>query len=363
MNRIFSRDVPRRTLLQALAAAGCMLLLGAAPVPSAAQGADAFGDELYAKAKAAGEKRVSYYTSMVPAQFQALSAAWKQRYPEIEIQLVRADLGQTLERVMAENRARRNIADVISSNEASFAVLHKAQMLTQFDVPSRQNWAEPFKSGFNGFQFPSRILQIGIAYNTSKVKAGDAPRTWKDLTDKRWKGRIGIADPRVGGGAQLWFMSLWDRPGYGADFFRALQQNEPLVKPGIVQLQQAVELGEVDINVVAYDYVALPARDAGKPVDFVMPSDGRIIMATFDSVSRHAPNPNAARLLINFMMSQEGQEALAATYVSPVNQKAQLNPKGVKADGIPLFASGVSDEQVAKLKTYIDAINQSFQLR
>jgi iron(III) transport system substrate-binding protein len=347
-----------RRLLGALALSSLALAL-----PAAAQQADPFAADLYAKAKAAGETRVSFYTSMVPAQYQALSAAWKQRYPDIEIQLVRADLGQTLERVMAENRAKRNIADVISSNEASFVALQKNQMLEKFDLPSRKDWVEPFKSKFNGYQFPSRVLQIGLAINTAKVKPEDAPRTWQDLTDKRWKGRLGVADPRVGGGAQLWFLSLWDRPGYGADYFRALQENEPLVKPGIVQLQQAVELGEIDVNVVAYDYIALPARDAGKPVSFVLPSDGRVIMATFDSVSRHAPNPNAARLLINFMMSQEGQETLASTYVTPVNSKAKPHAKGVSAGAAPLFASEVSEQQIANMKTYIDGMNRSFKLR
>jgi iron(III) transport system substrate-binding protein len=344
---------------------GALAALSALPIAlSAAAQQDAPSDaELYAKAKAAGENRVSYYTSMVPAQYQALSTAWKKRYPDIEIQLVRADLGQTLERVTAENRARRNIADVISSNEASFEALQKNQMLAQFDVPSRKDWVEPFKSNFNGYQFPSRVLQIGLAINTEKVKPEEVPKTWKDLLDKRWKRRLGVPDPRVGGGAQLWFLSLWDRPGYGAEYFRALQENEPLVKPGILQLQQAVELGEVDVNVVAYDYIVLPARDAGKTVNFVMPSDGRVIMATFDSVSRHAPNPNAARLLINFMMSQEGQETLANTYVFPVHAKAKPHAKAVSADGAPLIASEVSKQQIANMKTYVDAMNRSFKLR
>jgi iron(III) transport system substrate-binding protein len=172
-----------------------------------------------------------------------------------------------------------------------------------------------------------------------------------------------VPDPRVGGGAQLWFMTLWDQPGYGEAYFRALQQNEPLVKPGIVQLEQAVELGEVDVNLVAYDYITLPAREAGKTVNFVLPSDGRIIMATFDSVSRHAPNPNAARLLVDFLMSQEGQEALASTYVSPVNSKARADSKAVSAGNLRLLASGVNEKQVADLKNYVEAMNRSFQLR
>src|SRR5690606_6693420 len=106
----------------------------------------------------------------------------------------------------------------------------------------RENWMEPFRSNFNGYQFPSRILQIGLAINTDQVKPDDYPTTWKSLADAKWQGRLGIPDPRVGGGAQLWFMTLWDNPAFGKDFFAGLQANQPLIKPGVIQVQQAVEL-------------------------------------------------------------------------------------------------------------------------
>lgn len=329
--------------------------------PASAQ--DAFGADLYAKARAAGETKVSFYTSMVPAQFQAILPVWKKLYPAIEIQHVRADLGQTLERVLAENRARKNIADVISSNEASFVVLQQNKMLAQFSSPTRNLWIEPFKSKFNGYQFPSRVLQIGFAINTDRVKPADYPRTWLDLTKPQWKGRLGVPDPRVGGGAQMWFLTLWDKPGYGAGYFNQLQANAPLIKPGILQVQQAVELGEVDVDVVAYDYITLPAREAGKPVTFVVPSDGVILAATYDSVAANAPNPNAAKLLVHFMMTKAGQEALSSAYVSPVNSEANAHPKAPNSKGIPILATEPTDAQLKNLKTYVDHMNTVFKLR
>jgi iron(III) transport system substrate-binding protein len=352
----------RRDSLRRLAALLCVGQAGALPA-FAQDDPDPFGADLYEKARTAGEKTVSMYSSMAPAQYKVLSAAWKKRYPALEIQLVRADLGQTMERVLAEERGGKQAADVISTNEASFAVLQKSKILTPFDSPTRKDWIEPFRSNFNGIQFPARVGHVCFAINTSKVKPEEAPKTWKDLLDKRWKGRLGVPDPRVGGGAQLWFMSLWDRPEYGARYFEALQANEPLVKPGIIQVQQSVELGEVDIDVVAYDHVALPARDAGKPITVTIPSDGLIFIVTFESVSRSAPNPNAARLLTHFMMTPECQAAFADTYVAPVNSRARANPKAVSVEGVPVLASGVTPEQLAKQRTYIAAMNSSFKLR
>jgi len=338
-------------------AALCMLATGARAQD------DAFAADLYKKARAAKESKVSFYTSMVPAQFAAIQPLWAKRYPDIQIEHVRADLGQTLERVLAESRAKKYLADVISNNESSYPVLQQQNLLAKFDSPSRQKWIEPFKSAFNGVQFPSRVLQIGLAVNTNKLKEAEYPRTWKELGDSKWKNRLGIPDPRVGGGAQLWFLTMWDKPEFGEKLLSAIAANNPLIKPGIIQVQQSVELGEIDVDVVAYDYVTIPARAAGKPVQFVLPRDGTILFATYDSVATNAPNPNAARLLVHFLMSKDGQEALASAYVTPVHSEAAINPNGSQLKGTPVLSTAPSDEQVKKLKTYVGHMNRVLGLR
>jgi iron(III) transport system substrate-binding protein len=324
---------------------------------------EAFAQDLYDKAKAAGETKVSYYTSMVPAQFAAVNEAWTKKYPDITVEHVRADLGQTLERVLAEHRAGTYIADVISTNESSFGALMDEKLLAKFDSPTRDHWIEPFKSDFNGYQFPSRVLQVGFAVNTKAVSKDDYPHSWKDLTDPKWKGKLGMADPRVGGGAQQWFVTLWDDDNFGPEFLEALAANEPLVKPGIVQVQQSAELGEVDVDVVAYDYVVLPARDEGKPIDFVLPEDGTIVAATSDSVAAKAPNPNAARLFVDFLMSEEGQAALTKAYVSPVHSEVEPNPSAPARGDIEILSTGLTEEQVGKLDDYVAKMNETFNLR
>lgn len=340
-------------------AAGAMFLAAA----GARAQEDGFAADLYKKARAAKEAKVAFYTSMVPAQFTAIQGLWSKRYPDIQIEHVRADLGQTLERVLAEARAKKYLADVISNNESSFPVLQAQKLLANFDSPSRSEWIEPFKSQFNGVQFPSRVLQIGLAVNTQKLKEAEYPRTWKDLADPKWKNRLGIPDPRVGGGAQLWFLTMWDKPEFGEKLLKAIADNNPLVKPGIIQVQQSVELGEIDVDVVAYDYVTIPARNAGKPVQFILPRDGTILFATYDSVAANAPNPNAARLLVHFLMSKDGQEALASAFVTPVHSKAALNPNASQLKGTPVLATAPSDEQVKNLKAYIGHMNRVFSLR
>lgn len=354
-----STFIRQGTALAALSALSPLGMAGSAR----AEEEDAFAKDLYAKAKAAGEKQINYYSSIVVAQYKAIAPVWKKLYPDIELQLVRADLGLVYDRVLAEKRGGRVMADVISNDDVSFLGMRDAGILAPFDIPSRKDWVEPFKSQFNGYQFPSRVLQIGIAVNTAKVKMEDAPKTWKDLTDKRWKGRIGLGDPRVGGGAQLWFVTLMDHPQFGEKYLTALQENDPLIKPGVIAMEQAVELGEVDLNIIAYDYVALPARDAGKPVAFVMPADGRITFATNDSLSKTAPHPNAARLFINFMMGVDAQEALAKSYVTPVNGKAKPNPKGVTGANVPVLATRLTEAQVKNMRSYVSAMNRIFQLR
>jgi len=322
-----------------------------------------FANDLYEKARAAGETKVSFYTSMVPAQFEAVKPVWEEKYPGIALEHVRADLGQTLERVLAEHRAGQYVADVISTNEASFGPLSDEGLLAEFEVPSLDKWIEPFKSNFNGVQFPSRVLQIGLAVNTNEVPENERPTSWADLVDSKWKGRLGIPDPRVGGGAQLWFLTLWDHEDFGEEWFEKLAANQPLVKPGIVQVQQSAELGEVDVDVVAYDYIALPARDEGKPVDFIIPEDGTMLAATYDSVAAKAPNPNAARLLVTFLMSEEGQQALTMAYVSPVHSDVTPNPKSPDRGDIEILSTAPTEEQIAELDEYVSKMNEVLNLR
>lgn len=348
------------TMLRQGVAVASMLLAG---VGTAWAQDDAFAADLYRKAKAAKETKVAFYTSMVPAQFAAIQPAWNKRYPDIAIEHVRADLGQTLERVLAENRAKKHLADVISNNESSYAALQQQKLLASFESPTRAKWIEPFKSQFNGVQFPSRVLQIGFAVNTNKLKEADYPRAWTDLADPKWKNRLGIPDPRVGGGAQLWFLTMWDRPQFGEKLLKAIADNNPLVKPGIIQVQQSVELGEIDVDVVAYDYVTLPARAAGKPVQFVLPRDGTILFVTYDSVAANAPNPNSARLFVHFLMSREGQEALASALVTPVHSEAAPSPRASKLGNTPVLATTPTDEQVKNLKSYVGHMNRVLGLR
>lgn len=324
---------------------------------------EAFAQDLYERAREAGESKVSFYTSMVPAQFEAVSAVWNELYPEIAIEHVRADLGQTLERVLAEHRAGQYIADVISTNESAFVALMDEGLLAEFDTPTREDWIEPFSSDFNGYQFPSRLLQIGFAVNTDAVSEDEYPRTWEDLTDPKWQGRLGIPDPRVGGGAQQWFVTLWDDENFGPEYFEALAANDPLVKPGILQVQQSVEVGEIDVDVVAYDYAVLPARDEGQPVEYVLPEDGTIVSATMDSVAANAPNPNAAQLFVHFLMSEEGQRALAEVYVSPVHSDVDPNPSAPDRGDIEILSTELTEDQVARIDEYVDHMNETFNLR
>ena len=159
-----------------------------------------------------------------------------------------------------------------------------------------------------GSSITTRILISPIAYNTNLVKKEDAPKSFKDLLDPKWKGKMVKAHPSYSGTIMNATFEIARDLGWG--------YLEKLATQNVMQVQSAtdtpkrISLGERAVMVDGAGYLVTRYKEAGQPVEIVYPLEGTPLATGPSAVFKAAPNPNAARLFQNWMHSREGQQML-----------------------------------------------------
>lgn len=292
----------------AWADSGPLLLAQAGQKPSAA----VIQGELDALIKAAkSEGEVTVYSSAPESVPQRVGAAFLAKYG-IKMQLVRVTTAAMVQRYFAEGDAGSIAADVIITAGSG-------EPYTTDGV--KRGWVESIaqaglpviKSG----EFPERFVDGGavisqispwlIAYNTSLVKSGEAPKDWPELLNPKWKGKIIVVDPRIGlVNAQFWQLIA---EKYGESFLQQLRaQDLRRVSAGVAGIQGlAAGEGAINAPTLIVQITALMAK--GAPISHVTPefTTGSQFYLVLTSRAK-AKHPNASRLLVNYMMTQEGNK-------------------------------------------------------
>ena len=251
------------------------------------------------------ESEVVLYSSLNNEQIVTLVDAFKKKYPSIKPSFYRGTSERVLQRAVTEAKAGRFAVDAVTS--AGFQVqLLKDSGLTQRFVPPE---ASSFNDGFkdpDGHWVSVHSLLNSMAYNTQLVKPNEAPKKYEDLLAPRWKGRLGVnvQDPE-------WYVSLQHRWGKekARNFLKALAAQQPGVRDGHNITAQLLAAGEFHAVSNTYAHIAARIKSQGGPVQFVF--DEPVITYVHPIVlAKTAPHPNAGKLLINFILSAEGQRML-----------------------------------------------------
>lgn len=269
---------------------------------------------LYDKAKAEG--KVVLYTDLPVESTQALVNGFKKRYPGLDVTFFRGDTGQVLQRFETESAAGRHEADVVTTTDRQ-----SKQLVAK-------GFTQPYRS-VHAAKYPAELLakgdawstystvQLGIAWNTDKVKDAEVPKSFDELLDPKWRGRLGMQDPLQGGGAGIWVATMYGLWGEAkwTDYMRRLGAQK-LRYARYLEVREMVASGEVALQLVAYPAFTQPIIDKGAPVKWRL-IDPALFTALTLNLSKNAPRPNAARLYIDYLLSDEGQETLAANRQIP----------------------------------------------
>jgi iron(III) transport system substrate-binding protein len=272
------------------------------------------------------EDALTLYTTIAEKDLPTLIQPFESKYG-IKVTVWRAGTDRVLQRTMAEATAGRHDVDVIHFGSPEMEALAREQILLPIDVPVHAD-LQP-GSVPEHKQWAATLLSVWVqAYNTKLLTRDELPRSYADLLDTKWKGKLGIEAKD-----QDWFASVVDVMGSGdkgVGFFRALAaRNGVSVRLGHTLLNNMVISGEVPVALTVYNYMPEQAKKKGAPIDWFA-LEPAIARSNAVGVARRAPHPNAALLFYNYLLSEEAQQYFVSMDYVPSNTKVASPLAGVK---------------------------------
>jgi iron(III) transport system substrate-binding protein len=311
----------RRAVLKGTAATAALTVF-AQPLRAAPPAAEAITPALVEAAKKEG--KVAFYTAMDLAFAEKLGKTFEQAYPGIAVRVERSGAERIYTRIGQEYSSNIRAVDVVNTSDLSHCIVWKREGWLAPYMP--EEVAKHYDKEFydpDGLYVTTRILVSPIGYNTNLVKKEDAPKSFADLLDPKWKGKICKAHPAYSG--TIMNSTFQIARDLGWDYL------EKLAKQNVLQVQSATDtpkkiaLGERAIMADGAGYLVIRNKEAGQPVEIVYPEEGTPLATSPSAVFKAAPNPNAARLFQNWMHGREGQQLLVdwARQYSPHKQTVE----------------------------------------
>lgn len=296
----------RRAVLKAAAANAAVTVFA---VPTRAQAAESSEITPALVAAARKEGKLSFYTSMDLAVAEHVARSFEAKFPGITVRAERSGAERLFQRIQQEYKSRIHLVDIINTADAAHCLAWK-----------RNGWLAPYlpeevarhypKEYYDpeGFFVTARVWLCSIGYNTKMVKPGEAPKSFADLLDPKWAGKMVKAHPSYSGTVMTATFQIVRELGW--------EYLEKLAKQRVMQIQSStdtpkkVALGERAVMVDGNDYNVLQLKEQGNPIEVVYPVEGTPLITGPSAMFKAAPNPNAARLFQNWLTSREGQQML-----------------------------------------------------
>ena len=297
-------------MLVNLKRAALIALFAGFAVPASAQ--DASWDSVVAAAKTEG-KVVVYSMALGAPYYLAVLKAFEEKYG-IKVESLDLRASELAERVRTEQAAGRFLGDVEIITTTMIEEQRKTGDYIQKmgAVPNVENLRPPFKA--TDVSVPAYVQPMGILINTRLVKPEDEPKSWNDLNDPKWKGKILSDDMRPLGSGNTMFAILQKK--MGASFNEQLAEQKPVFSRDMRNDARRVARGEYPIYVP--QVFAFASDLKGLPVKVIIPKEGAPYAQMELALLKNASHPNAARLLVNHFIDQDSQLLYANGWMLPV---------------------------------------------
>ena len=276
-------------------------------------------------AAAKKEGTLTLYTTIAEKDLPTLVKPFESKYG-VKVIVWRAGTSNVLQRAVQETAAKKYDVDVIHIGAPEMEALAREQVLLPITSPV-QNDLQPGSVPAHR-QWAATLLSVWVqAYNTKVINKASLPKTYRDLLDPKWKGKLGVE-----GKDEDWFASVVDVMGggeTGLKFFRDLVATNGLsVRQGHTLLNNLVISGEVPLALNIYNYMPEQAKKKGAPIDWFA-IEPAIARSNGVGVARHAPHPNAAMLFYEYLLGEAQQYFVSMDYV-PSNTKVTSPLKGIR---------------------------------
>jgi iron(III) transport system substrate-binding protein len=328
------------------------LALALAAEPALAQN---FGPpELIEAAKKEG--KLVYYTANFAEVEQQVIKAFNKRFPEIKVEMVRAPGGQLITRVKTEAAAGKLAADVVDHSD-------RALMLPLVDL--FQDYAPPNAADYRPDSmispklWPRATLVWSIAYNTELVK--NPPKTWMDLTKPEYNNKQ-IGQVFAASGGTTWTRIMFERQVLGEDYWKKQAATNPVLYPSGAPTSDALVRGEVSIAPLLYNAI-YPKQKEGAPIKIFFAPEGAPVNPYASGIPKTAAHPNAAKLFLNWCLSEEGQTFMIKELGNLTSlKKAPVYPEGFDPNVVKVWLPNF-DQYVKLHEEWVAEWNKTYNYR
>jgi iron(III) transport system substrate-binding protein len=302
-------------------------------------------------AAAKKEGTLTLYTSIAEKDIPPLITAFEKKYG-IKVKIWRAGSDKVLQRTLTETSGKRYEVDAIHISAPELEALHLEKVLQPVSNPA-------FKELLPGTvpahrEWVATLLTVFVqAYNTNQLKKDDLPKSYQDLLNPKWKGKLGIETEDFD-----WFAAVVTDMGEakGMKLFRDIVATNGIsVRKGHSLLNNMVAAGEVPLALTVYNYMPEASKKRGAPIDWFA-LEPAIARANGIGIARRAPHANAALLFYDYMLSTEAQKILASMDYVPTNATVGSPLKNMK---VKVIDPAVTLTQMEKwTKAYDEVILQ-----
>jgi iron(III) transport system substrate-binding protein len=335
-----------------------LAVVAALGIAGASQAAQPAPTEITAELvkQATAEGKVVFYTSVELILAEELSKLFQQSYPGISVQVERTGSERVFQRIGQEYAANIHSVDVVNSSDASHFIYWKRNgMLAPF---VSEEMAARYPAGSldaDGAYAPWRLNISPFAYNTNLVKEADAPKSFKDLLDPKWKGNLVKASPNYSG--TIMTATFETLTALGWDYFEALAKQDVMQTQSALEPPRKVAGGEREVMVDGSEYFIYSLIDQGNPIKIVYPAEGVPAVTSPAAMLKEAPHPNAARLFYAFLFSQPVQQVMVDKGGTRSFHKLVKD----RPDHVPLSALKLWPEDAAGIEARSEEIKSRYR--
>ena len=268
---------------------------------------------------------VMVYTSIYPDIIDKMCKPnVAKAFPDMKVTWFQGGTEKVKTKIAGEIKAKKIGADVLMVADPSYYLALKKQGLLLDYVSKNQKDVIADKDK-NGSWTAVRISNMIIAYNKDKVQ--NPPKSWQDLTDPKWKGKIAMPNPMLSGTAYVAVGALSDKLGW--DYFKRLKANGLRVEEGNSAIQNKLLTGEYMAAIILEENILKLQETKHEPLEVCYPKEGCIIINSPIGIFKSTKNPEGSKAILDWWLSPEGQKAVTAGWMYSVRKDVE-KPHGAK---------------------------------